>query len=146
MAIGSRARWITENHPLQYGYGPGSPLAKLCEANGQVLLLGAPLNCITLLHYAEHMARVPNKRVVRYKMPILRDGRRVWVEIEEFDTSQGVVDWRAGDYFETIAREYISSGKGSSGKVGTAQSYLFDASGLAKFAIQWMERTFGKGK
>lgn len=145
-ALGAKARWITENHPLQYGYGPGSPLAKLCEAGGKVLLLGAPLNTITLLHYAEHLAQVPNKRIARYKMPILRDGQRAWVDIEDFDTSRGIVDWEGRDYFEAIARQYVSSGKGRSGKVGAAQSYLFDAADLVRFAIQWMERTFGRDK
>ncbi len=145
-AVGSRARWITESHPLQYGYGPGSPLAKLCEAGGQVLLLGAPLNSITLLHYAEHLAKVPGKHVVRYKMPILRDGQRVLVEIEEFDTNQGIGGRDAGQYFETIAHKYLSSGKGRSGKVGAAQSYLFDAADLTEFAVQWMESTFGRGE
>lgn len=146
-AVGALAHWITENHPLQYGYGSGSPLAKLSEVGGKVLLLGAPLNTITLLHYAEHMAKVPNKRIVRYKMPILRDGQRVWVEIEEFDTSRGIVvdaEEDAEEYFETIAREYISSGKGCSGKIGAAQSYLFDAADLVEFAIEWLESAFGK--
>lgn len=142
-AVGALARWITEDHPLQYGYGPGSPLAKLCETGGDVLLLGAPLDTITLLHYAEHLARVPNKRIARYKMPILRDGQRVWVEIEDFDTSQGIVDWEGGDYFGVIAREYLASGRGRSGKVGAAKSYLFDAAGLVDFGVRWMERTFG---
>jgi len=142
-AVGAKARWLTEDHPLQYGYGPGSPLAKLCQAQGQVLLLGAPLDTITLLHYAEHLARVPNKRVVRYKIPILRDGQRVWVDIEEFDTSRGIVDWEGEDYFAIIAREYLASGQGRSGKVGAAPSYLFEAAGLVEFGIAWMERTFG---
>jgi len=142
VAVGRLASWMTENHPLRYGYGPGSPLAKLCEVDGKVLLLGAPLNSITLLHYAEHLARIPCKWIVRYKMPVLRDGERVWVEIEEFDTARGIVDWEGGDYFEAIARGYLASGKGRSGKVGAAQSYLFAAADLAKFAIQWMERTF----
>lgn len=141
VAVGALARWITANHPLQYGYGPGSPLAKLCEAKGKVLLLGAPLNTITLLHYAEHMAKVPNKRIVRYKMPVLRDGQRMWVEIEEFDTCQGIVG-DAEEYFKIITREYLSSGKGRSGKIGVAQSYLFDATDLSKFAIKWLEKTF----
>lgn len=143
VAVGSRAKWITANHPLQYGYGPGSPLAKLCEIRGLVLLLGAPLNTITLLHYAEHMARVPNKRIVRNKVPLLRDGQRVWVEFEEFDTCEGIRDRDPEEYFETIAREYLSSGKGYSGKVGAAPSYLFDAADLTEFAIQWVERTLG---
>jgi aminoglycoside 3-N-acetyltransferase len=142
-AVGALARWITEDHPLQYGYGPGSPLAKLCEVGGKVLLLGAPLNAITLLHYAEHMADVPNKRIVRYKMPILRNGQRTWVEIEEFDTCKGIVD-NASEYFEAIMQDYLLHGKFSSGKVGAVRSYLFDSTNLYEFAKRWLERTFGR--
>lgn len=142
-AVGAQAEWITRDHPLQYGYGPGSPLAKLCQAGGQVLLLGAPFDTITLLHYAEHLAKVPNKRIVRYKMPVLRDDQRVWVELEEFDTSRGIVDWEGEDYFSVIAREFLSSGKGRSGKVGAAQSYLFEVVALVEFGVKRMERMFG---
>jgi len=141
-AVGALAHWMTDDHPLQYGYGPGSPLAKLCEVKGKVLLLGAPLNTITLLHYAEHIADVPNKRIVRYKMPILRGGLRAWVEIEEFDTNRGIVG-DAAEYFEAIARDYLASGRGRSGKVGGAQSYLFDSDDLFKYAVCWMEDSFG---
>jgi len=144
-AVGAKARWITENHPLQYGYGLGSPLAKLCEAKGKVLLLGAPLDSITLLHYAEHVCRVPNKRVVHYRMPVLHDGRKVWVEVEEFDTCGGILPG-AEEYFQTIPNEYISSGKGVSDKVGNAESYLFDADDLVNFAVQWLERKYGTEK
>lgn len=75
--VGAKAKWITENHPLNYPYGPGSPYAKLCQARGKVLLLGAPLNTLTILHHAEMLAHIPNKRIVRYKMPVLREGERV---------------------------------------------------------------------
>lgn len=143
VAVGARAKWLTENHPLRYGYGPGSPLAKLCEANGKVLLLGAPFDTITLLHYAENLAKVPDKRIVRYKMPVLREGKRVWVEIEEFDTCGNVLP-DAEEYFRIIPCEFLSFGKGISGKVGNAQSYLFDANELVNFAVQWLERKYGK--
>jgi aminoglycoside 3-N-acetyltransferase len=140
-AVGARARWLTEDHPLQYGYGTGSPLAKLCEAKGKVLLLGAPLGALTILHYAEHMAKVPNKLVVHYRMPMLRKGQRAWVDIEEFDTCGGVLP-NAERYFETIPREYLASGKGCTGRVGGAQSYLFDAADLVRFAVQWLETKY----
>jgi hypothetical protein len=52
---------------------------------------------------------------------------------------------QGGNYFETIAGEYLKLGKGRSGRVGAAPSYLFDAADLVTFAIQWMERTFGEG-
>src|SRR5690606_39928774 len=82
-AVGARAEWICADHPLDYGYGPGSPLAKLVEARGRVLLLGSPLENVTVLHFAEHAARLPDKRVIRYEEKLLRDGRAEWVEIEE---------------------------------------------------------------
>jgi aminoglycoside 3-N-acetyltransferase len=144
VAVGPLAEHITENHLWQYGYGTGSPLAKLCDKDGKVLIIGAPLNTITLLHYAEFLADVSDKRVIHYKMPVMRQGKRVWVDLEEYDTSRGIVDWQGEDYFAIIGREYLLSGKGTSGKVGEAQSYLFDANDLVKFAVRWMERTFKK--
>ena len=83
VAVGERAKWITDEHPWQYRDGPGSPLAKLCEAAGYALLLGSPTGNVTLLHHAEHLADVPNKRIDRYRMPILQDGRCVWMDFEE---------------------------------------------------------------
>ena len=74
-------------------------------------------------------------------MPILRDGQRVWVEIEEFDTCGGILPG-AEEYFEIIPRAYLSSGKDRSGKIGAAQSYLLDASDFVEFAIQWLENRF----
>lgn len=141
-AVGARAEWITQDHPLQYGYGPGSPLDKLCQVGGHVLLLGAPLDTITLFHHAEHMARLPHKRTVRYQVPLLRDGRRVWVEVEEYDTGDGIVDWPGGEYFPAIAQEYIAAGRARIGQVGAARSHLFEAADLDRYAVEWMERHF----
>jgi len=140
-AVGAGAASLTCDHPLNYGYGPGSPLAKLCQVGGHVLQVGVSLSTVTLLHYAEHVAHVPDKRVMRYSAPILRDGRPTWVEIEEFDTAAGIVDWEE-DTFATIVREYLASGRGRTGEVGAAQSRLFDAADLHAYAVAWMERTF----
>ena len=145
VAVGAKAKWLTQNHPLQYGYGSGSPLAKLCELKGRVLLLGAPFESITLLHYAESVADVPNKQVVNYRVPVLRSGKREWVGIEEFDTCGNVLP-NAKQYFEAIPREYLACGKGRNCKVGTADSYLFDAVDLVKFAVQWLEREYGQAR
>ncbi len=137
-AIGAQAEWITQDHPLNYGYGAGSPLEKLVEARGQVLMLGAPLDTLTLLHYAENRARMRHKRVIHYSCPMLREGERVWVEIEDFNTGEP-----HGDYsFDGIAREYLTLGKGQQGMVGDAPSYLFDAADLSAFAISWLEQRF----
>ena len=77
-ALGGRAEWFTADHALDYGYGPQSPLGKLVEARGKTLLLGSPRWTMTLLHHAEHLADIPGKRILRYEIPILVDGKTVW--------------------------------------------------------------------
>jgi len=138
VAVGAKAEWLTEAHPLQYGYGAGSPFDKLCQCGGQVLLLGAPLDAITLLHYSEHIARVPNKRVVRYKIPLMRAGRKTWVAVEEFDTADRAIE--AEYTFEQIARDFMTAHPVKTGLVGSAHCYLFEAAPLAAFGARWFEQ------
>jgi aminoglycoside 3-N-acetyltransferase len=133
-AIGERAAWLTANHSFQYGYGEGSPLAKLVDGHGKVLMLGAPLDTITLLHHSEHVAKIPNKRITHYTRRF-SDGRVI--DFEEFDTGDPVSDVFDDDYFGRIAEEY---GRAKVGKVGDATAHLFDAAELHAFAVAWMER------
>lgn len=140
VAVGARAAWITRDHPMNYGYGIGSPLAKLVEANGKVLMLGAPLEKITLLHHAENIAKMRHKNVVRYQVPILRNGQKVWIDIEDYDTGDP-----HGDYtFEEIVQAYLAVNGVRQGLVGNASSYLFDARHIWKFAVDWLESHFGE--
>jgi aminoglycoside 3-N-acetyltransferase len=71
VAVGPRAGWLVEPHPDDDGYGARSPFARLVEAGGQVVMLGAPLDTVTLLHHAEAIARVPGKRMttIRVRTP-----------------------------------------------------------------------------
>jgi aminoglycoside 3-N-acetyltransferase len=144
VAVGARANWLVAPHPWQYGHGPGGPLARLCEGGGAVLVLGAPLSSITLLHHAEHLADIPAKRVDRYTMPVLRDGRTAWIAIEEYDTTEGIADFGEGeeDAFAVIARDYLATGRGCAGTVGQAPAYLFPADDLMHFGVAWMERRY----
>jgi aminoglycoside 3-N-acetyltransferase len=144
VALGAGAQHLTENHPLAYGYGIGSPFDRICQRRGKVVLLGSPLNAVTLLHYAEHIAPLPNKRVVVCKTPVLLDGVRTWVEFEEFDTSDGIVPGESSEeYFEEIVRAYLMTGRGSEGRVGEAHACLFDAADLVAFAVEWMVQRWG---
>jgi aminoglycoside 3-N-acetyltransferase len=137
-AIGGRAEWFVADHALDYGYGPQSPLGKLVEAKGKVLMLGAPLGRITLLHHAEHLADFPNKRVKRYEAPLLVDGVPTWRWFEEFDTSNSP-DGMDEDYFETILEAFLATGQGSRGVIGAVGSVLVPAAEIVPFAVAWME-------
>ncbi len=132
-ALGSKAEWIVADHPLNYGYGVGSPLARLCEAQGKVLLLGSDLDQVTLLHYAEHIAPIANKRIVDFKVPLNINGERTWIDVEEYDTSIGIRRW-PNRFFATILAKYLKEHEIQLRKVGHAESYLIDAQSLMGFA------------
>lgn len=142
-AVGAKAKWLCQDHPLQYGYGPGSPFAKLVEASGRVLLIGSPLEAVTLLHHSEHMAQVSGKRIIRYREPILIKWQKQWVEFEEFDTFDPAVSTAPKGYFEDIVRSFLSLGYGRTGTIGNAKSHLFDAPRLHTFAVEWIEEKYG---
>jgi len=141
-AIGPLAGWITADHPFQYGYGPGTPFEKVIEANGSVLMLGAPLDTITLLHYAEHRAAIPNKRIHRYRRLMPTSEGPKWIEFEEFDTGDPVNDDLPGNVFEQIANAFLVTGQASAGPVGAAEAFLFPAPQLVRFGVEWLERYF----
>jgi len=142
-AIGARAAWLTADHPIDYGYGPGSPLAKLVEAGGKVAMIGAPFDTMTLLHHAEHLAQIPGKRIKRVEVPFAHANGTEWRMIEEFNTSDPVVAGLADDYFEAIVEDFLATGSGQCGPVGDASCVLVDAVAITAFAVAWIERTAG---
>ncbi|MCX8213617.1 MAG: AAC(3) family N-acetyltransferase [SAR202 cluster bacterium] len=132
---------------MNYPNGTGSPLEKLCQADGKVVMLESPLEKITVLHHAESLANIPDKKIKRYRMPVLmpvlRNGETVWITIEYFDSSKGSPASYGEDYFRVIGREAIAAGLARQGRVGGATSYLFDARDLVDFGVEWLERTSG---
>ena len=136
-AIGSRADWIAADHPLYYGFGQNTPLEKLCNIGGKVMLIGSSLDEVTLLHYAEAIAPIPNKKIVKIKVPVLHYGKMEWLEIEEFNSSTGIKDW-PDDYFAQIVQQFIDSTNPRTGQIGNATTYVLDAKKLVDFAIPLM--------
>jgi aminoglycoside 3-N-acetyltransferase len=136
------------DHPWDDPHGPGSPLARLVAHGGRILLLGAPLDTMTLLHHAEALARAPGKRFVDYTQPVLVDGQRVWRRFHDIDSENGAFDYstvvpEGREPFEAIAQDMLAVGIGRRGQVGAAESYLFDAAHVVDFATAWIEDRLG---
>lgn len=144
VALGRRAEWLVHKHPFQYGYGEGSPFERAIEAQVKVLMLGAPLDTITLLHYAEHRAAIPDKRIVKYRRLMPGPMGPEWVDFEEFDTADPVNTALPADVFEQIGRSYLKSGRGKTGQVGNGKASLLDGRELIEYAIEWLEGRFEK--
>ncbi|RRR98189.1 aminoglycoside 3-N-acetyltransferase [Glycomyces terrestris] len=142
-ALGARAEEFTAGHPLDYGYGEDSPLARLTAAGGRVLMVGAPLDTMTLLHHAEHLADLPGKRRITIEYPLATAHGTEWRTVEEFDTGNPVVTGPPEDYFRLIVEDYLATGAGRRGEVGQADSVLVDAAGIVAFAVAWLEERYG---
>ena len=139
-ALGPDADVLTREHRLDDGYGPTSPFARLVERRGQILLLGAPLETLTILHHAEAMADAPNKRRVRFPARVRTSDGVEDVEIDVIDTSHGAFDYDALelgglDFFEVIARAALAAGIGRAARIADAASHLFEADALGRFAV-----------
>jgi aminoglycoside 3-N-acetyltransferase len=148
VAVGPRAKWLTEAHPADDAYGRDSPFARLVEAGGEVLLLGAPLDTVTLLHHAEAIAEAPGKRTVTYLVVVAERGRAVERTFTDIDTGAEVFPYETlgldDDPFAVIARAALTAGIGVRGQVGQAESHLFPAPDLTSFAVSWIEDRFAR--
>jgi aminoglycoside 3-N-acetyltransferase len=146
VAWGRHADRITAPHAWNYAFGRDTPLGRFVDLDGKILSLGADLDNTTFLHHAEHVLDVPGKRVARFKVPVLENGRRVWRDTEEFDTSsQGAHPSWPDRFFASIVRQCLRETSNRGGFVGGAQSYLIPARTLLAVALRVMTVAAGAG-
>jgi aminoglycoside N3'-acetyltransferase len=139
-ALGPAAEVLLNPTPLHDYHGPGSVLERLTTIGGKVLRLGANPDTVTLTHYAEYLADVPDKVRVRRRY-VRADTGELW--IESLDDTDGIAVWPHGDYFPQIFLDYRASGAVGIGPVGRCSAELLDARGFVAFAAAWMTRELG---
>lgn len=135
-ARGPLASAITGAHELDFGLGEGSPLARLYDLSGSILLLGVGHDRNTSLHLAEYRARFPSRRTVTQGAPISVEGRRRWVTFQDVLLSE--------DDFVRIGMDYEEDGGPlERGHVGAAETLFIPQRPLVDYAVRWMERHRG---
>jgi aminoglycoside 3-N-acetyltransferase len=140
VAWGRHADALFASQPWHYAFGHGSALDRFVELDGRILLLGCDHDAVTFLHYVEHVADIPDKRVARFTVPVLEHGERVWREMEEFDTSGAGVHANWPDrFFARIVDDFLAASANRGGRVGDAECYLLSARDLLRCARPLME-------
>jgi len=132
-ARGKHAKYITSDHSLGYAFGEKSPLAKIYELDGYVLLIGVRHENNTSLHLAEIRADFTGKEEVIHGMPYMLNGRRIWKEVRDIESITDDFN-DLGDAFLKDRKDVIETSK-----IGQADSHFFRQRDLVDFAIQWME-------
>lgn len=131
-AWGRHARRVTRDHPLTPSFGDGSPLSRVYDLGGYVLLLGVGHDRNTSLHLAEHRAEYPKRHGPRGG-PILVRGRRRWVAFTDLDHDDS-------DFARVGAAFARATGLVRTGKVGRATARLMPQKALVDFAAGWLSR------
>jgi aminoglycoside 3-N-acetyltransferase len=141
VAWGKQAEHLFSSQPWDYAFGHGSALERFVARDGRILLLGCDHDTVTFLHYVEHTAEIPEKRVARFMVPIEANGRKIWREMEEFDTSSAGVHANWPDrFFARLVDSHLSATGNEGGPVGDAWCWLLSARELLQFARPVMER------
>ncbi|NIK78942.1 aminoglycoside 3-N-acetyltransferase [Paenibacillus castaneae] len=131
-AWGSRKAAIIRNHSLTYALGENSPLARLYEADGYVLLLGVSHRNNTSIHLAEYRAAYKGKAVVVNKAPVYINGEKQWVDFVDIDIDPDDFNL-IGDAFERDTNHIRR------GKIANADALLMPIQPLVDYAAVWLE-------
>jgi aminoglycoside 3-N-acetyltransferase len=131
-ALGPNAKFLIDNHVLEEDTGDRSPVGRLYELDGYVLLLGVEHWNNTSLHLAEFRANYPGKRNIKTGCAMQVDGQRQWVEYECLDTY--------GDDFGEIGKAFDAEHNLRIPKIANAEVRFFKQQAVVDFAIDWMEK------
>ena len=128
-AWGKQARFVTEGHELAFGFGETSPLARVYDLDGHVLLIGAGYDSNTSLHLAE--CRAPDPPLTQNGAPLLEDGKRIWKTFPEIDYQD--------DLFPEIGRAYEGQNDVIVGQVAAATCRLMSQRTVVVFGAAWLD-------
>ncbi|QUL55445.1 AAC(3) family N-acetyltransferase [Paenibacillus tritici] len=132
-AWGKHRDLIIDGHGLEYAFGEQSPLARIYELGGSVLLLGVDHLNNTSLHLAEYRADYDGKQEVMAAAPMMVDGIRQWVEFSDYN-------WNSDDFAELGLDFGKETGLIATGLVAGSRAQLIPQREIVDYAVKWLER------
>lgn len=130
-AYGRFAEYLTQNHDLSDIFGESSPIGKLYELDGYVLLMGVGYDKNTSLHLADVRAEYPNKHFVTESSAMMINGERVWKSYQTL-----YVD---GEDFEEIGNAFEECSNVSKIPLGNGIIRFMKQRELVDFAVEWIQ-------
>ena len=134
-AYGKYAKYLTENHDLSDIFGDSSPIGKLYELNGYVLLIGVDYDKNTSIHLADVRAEYPGKHNSIEHSAIMENGQRVWKSYETL-----YVD---GEDFCEIGKAFEKEHSVEKDTLGKAEIRFMKQRELVDFAVDWISENRG---
>lgn len=127
-AWGKNAEYIIKNHNLDYPFGENTPLSKLYDLDGYVLLIGVPYEVNTSFHLADN--RVKKLKKINIEAPLLINGEVVWKEYNDIETNEELFN----ELGENLERELDVK----TGYIGQSYSKLLKERESIDFAVEYL--------
>ncbi len=133
-AWGEQSLAVLQNHSLDFSLGEDSPLARVYELDGWVLLLGVDHGRNTSLHLAEFRACYPGRKVEPVAAPLRVGGHRRWMRFRD-------INWDSSD-FALLGRHFCrdEGDRIHFGTIGEARCQLFPQRLCVDYAQRWLTR------
>lgn len=131
-AYGKYSEYLTSDHDLSNIFGENSPVDKLYQLDGYVLLIGVDYDKNTSIHLADARAEYRSKHMVNESSAIMENGKRVWKTYETL-----YVD---GEDFIEIGNAFEQNCVVYKEKLGNATLRFMRQRELVDFAVKWIEK------
>lgn len=136
-AYGKYANYLTQNHDLSNIFGEDSPIGKLYELDGYVLLIGVGYDKNTSIHLADVRADYPGKHNCIEHSAIMENGKRVWKAYETL-----LVD---GEDFEQIGECFEAECTVNKVQLGNGTVTFMRQRDIVDFAVSWIQKYRNRG-
>lgn len=131
-AWGKHAQYLTDNHDISNIFGEGSPIGKLYELDGYVMLIGTGYDKNTSIHLADVRAEYSGKHNCIEYSAVMENGERVWKAYETL-----FVD---GEDFEQIGEAFEAIYPVKRVTLGNGMIRLMKQRDIVDFAVEWIEK------
>ena len=140
-ALGKKAEFVVTGHTLEMMDGETSPLARIYDLDGKILLLGVGYNRCTSIHLATH--RQSDPPVTTRSLPSWDESGRIsWKRYRDVlqppELGDSVIRQKKIG-FTDIGSAFETTGAVTIGKVGNAESRLFRQRHLVDFAAEYFD-------
>lgn len=130
-AWGQQAEFVTAGHELAHSLGETSPLARVYDLAGYVLLLGVEYDSNTSFHLAEY--RAGRNKLSLSGSPVVRNGRRQWITYDDIEFHDELFPQIGADMEDQTDIVTI-------GQVGSATGRFYNQRAGVDFATNWLSR------
>lgn len=131
-AWGKNKEYILQDEHYDYSLNEKSPLGRIYELDGNVLLLGVDYSSNTSLHLAEYKANYIGKKNIKIRLPVFANNKKSWKYFDDIDISS--------DDFNEIGSSFEKENTVITGNIGNAKIKLLNQKNLVDYTKGWMEK------